>query len=79
MTRASVIPLHLGVRGLPHPTWQLYRAELKPFTWPPSKVDSAQNLIVQALLKIATLRRSLWQGRAGRDHTALWACRGSSQ
>lgn len=36
------------------------------FTWPLSKLDSAQNnLIVQALLKIATLRRRLWQARAG--------------
>lgn len=32
----------------------------------PSKFDSAQNnLLVQAPLKIATLRRRLWQGRVG--------------
>lgn len=49
----------------PHPA-SPPRAGLRVLTWPPSKVDSAQNnLIVQALLKIASLGRRLWQGRAG--------------
>lgn len=48
-------------------------------TWLLSKVDSAQSsLIVEALLKIATLRRRLCQGRVGRDNLELRACWGRS-
>lgn len=55
--------LHLGVSRSSH------RAGRRLFTRPPSQGDSApNNLIVQAVLKIATLKRGLWQGRVGRDN-----------
>ena len=63
--RAAVLPfgLHLGVSRSSHPG----RAEA---VYPAaSQGDSApNNLIVQAVLKIATLKRGLWQGRVGRDN-----------
>lgn len=71
------------------PTWPAPGGEQVPSSHPGrvegaypatfSKVDSAQNnLIVQGLLRIATLRRRLWQSRVGRDSKELPACWGRS-
>lgn len=60
--------LHVGASRCHHPI----RAGRRALPRLPSKVDSAQNnLLVQAPLKIATLRRRLWQGRVGRGNMEL--------
>lgn len=76
--RAPVAPIWPASGGEQVPSSHLDRARALPRL--PSKVDSAQNsLIVPALLKIATLRRRLWQGRVGCDNMELRACWGRSQ